>query len=127
MIFRAMVGAYPKGLPERAQDERVVFIEAANRDDVRARLPALAATAWRVPVESVEICNLDPEFELMASPLAEGLPPEQAIFVIGWSDGKPTFVNGQGPCGHAVFFLANELDKVMNAYLSLPRTPLAGN
>lgn len=73
------------------------------------------------------ICNLDPEFELMASPLAEGLPREHAMFVIGWGDGKPTFVNGQGPCGHAVFFLAGELDRVMSAYMSLPREAPAGN
>lgn len=26
MIFRAMISAHPKGLHERAQDERVVFI-----------------------------------------------------------------------------------------------------
>jgi hypothetical protein len=125
MIFRAMVGAYPKGLPERCQDERVVFIEAANRDDARARLPVLASTAWRVPVESLEICNLEPEFELITSPLAEGLPREHAMFVIGWGDGKPTFVNGQSPCGHAVFFLAREIDRVMNAYMSLPREAAA--
>lgn len=127
MIFRAMVSAYPKGLPERAQDERVVFIEAANRNDARDRLPALAATAWCVPVESVDICNLEAEFELMASPFAEGLSREHAIFVIGWGDGKTTFVNGEGPCGHAVFFLASELDRVMNAYMSLPRKSKGSN
>lgn len=123
MIFRAMVSAYPKGLPERDQDERVVFIEAANRDDARDRLPVLSAGIWCVPVESIEIWNLEPEFELINSPIAEGLPREHAIFVIGHGDGKPTFVNGCGPCGHAVFFLAHELDRVMNAYMSLPREP----
>lgn len=121
MIFRAMVCAYPKGSPELDQDERVVFIEAVNRNDARGRLPALAAAAWRVPVESVEICNLEAEFELMVSPFSEGMPREHAMFVIGWGDGKPTFVNGESPCGHAVFFLASELDRVMNAYMSLPR------
>jgi hypothetical protein len=123
MLFRAMVGAYPKEHPERAQHEHVVFIEAANRDDARDRLPVLAATAWRVPVESLEICNLEAEFELLANPFAEGLPREHALFVIGWGNGDHIFVNGQGPCGHALFFLADELDRVMNAYLSLPREP----
>lgn len=127
MIFRAMVCAYPKGNPELDQDERVVFIEAVNRNDARDRLPALAAAAWRVPVESVDICNLDPEFELMVSPLAEGLSREHAIFVTGWEDGKPVFVNGETACGHAVFFLASELDRVMNAYISLPRKSSASN
>ncbi|CAD0264260.1 hypothetical protein DENIT_20149 [Pseudomonas veronii] len=127
MIFRAMVSAYPKELPERAQDERVVFIEAANRNDARDRLPALAAATWSVPVESVDICNFEAEFELMASPFAEGLPREHAIFVTGWGDGKTTFVNGETPCGHAVFFLAGELDRVMNAYLSLPRKSSGSN
>lgn len=124
MIFRAMVSAYPKGLPELHQDERVVFIEAVNRDDARKRLPVLAATAWRVPVESIEIVNFEPEFELASSPVAEGIPPEHAMFIIGWEAGSPTFVNGQGACGHPVFFLAGRLDQVMNAYLSLPRAPV---
>jgi len=126
MIFRAMVSAYPTGLPELHQSERIVFIEAINRDDVRKRLPLLAATTWRVPLESVEIYNLDPEFELVASPLAECLPAQQAIFVVGWDSSGPVFVNGQGACGHPIFFLASETDRVWNAYLSLPRTaPIA--
>lgn len=119
MIFRAMVSAYPKGLPERAQDERVVFLEAANRDDARDRLPALAANVWRVPVESVEVWNLVPEFELQADPGAEGLTREQALFVTGWSAGRPTFTDGR--FGHPLFFLGSELDRVMAAYLALPR------
>lgn len=121
MIFRAMVSAYPQGLPESAHDERVVFIEAANRDDVRDRLPVLVATAWSVPVNSLEIWNLEPEFELTASPFAAGIPSEHAMFVVGWGDGKPTFVNGQGPSGHPIFFLGREIDRVMNAYMSLAR------
>lgn len=121
MIFRAMVCAYPKALPESAQDERVVFIEGANRNDVRDRLPVLMATAWRVPVQSLEICNLEPEFELTSSPFATGIPSEHAMFVIAWGGGKPTFVNGLGPSGHPMFFLASEIDRVMNAYMSLPR------
>ena len=119
MIFRAMVSAYPKGLPERAQDERVIFIEAANRDDARDRLPALAANVWRVPVESIGGWNLAPEFELQADPGAEGLTREQALFVTGWSAGRPTFTDGR--FGHPLFFLGNELDRVMAAYLALPR------
>lgn len=105
----------------------MVFIEAANRDDVRDRLPVLVAKAWRVPVKSLEICNLEPEFELTASPLAGGIPSEHAMFVVGWGGGKPRFVNGQGPSGHPMFFLASEIDRVMNAYMSLPRDTLGGH
>ena len=119
MIFRAMVSAYPKGLPERAQDERVVFLEAANRDDARDRLPVLAANVWRVPVESVEVWNLAPEFELQADPCAEGLSTGQALFVTGWAAGRPTFTDGR--YGHPLFFLGSELDRVMAVYLALPR------
>lgn len=119
MIFRAMLSAYPKGLPECSQDERVVFIEAANRNDARDRLPSLAANVWQVPVESVEVWNLAPEFELQADPGAEGLSREQALFVTGWSNGRPSFVNGR--FGHPLFFLGKELDRVMAAYLALPR------
>ncbi|WP_313025567.1 hypothetical protein [Pseudomonas lopnurensis] len=119
MIFRAMVSAYPKGLPERAQDERVVFIEAANRNDARDRLPSLAANVWRVPVESVEVWNLAPEFELQADPGAEGLPREHALFVIGWGDGRPMYADGR--YGHPLFLLGGELDRVMATYLALPR------
>lgn len=128
MIFRAMVSAFPKGFPERAQDERVVFIEAANRDDARDRMPALTANVWRVPVESVEVWNLAPEFELQADPGAEGLSREQALFVIGWGSGGPTFTDGR--FGHPLFFLGSELDRVMAAYLALPRglnVPTASN
>lgn len=124
MIFRAMVCAYPKELPERAQDERVVFIEAANRDDALDRLPVLAATTWRVPVESVDIYHIEDEIELMASPFAEGLLREHAIFMIEWGHGQTTFVNGEIERGHAMFFLAGELDRVMNAYKSLPSNSL---
>ena len=120
MIFRAMVSAYPKGLPERAQDERVVFIEASNRDDARDRLPALSANVWRVPVESVEVWNLAPEFELQADPCAEGVSRERALFVTGWSNGRPSFVDGK--FGHPLFFLGHELDRVMATYLALPRS-----
>jgi hypothetical protein len=119
MIFRAMVSAYPKGLPERAQDERVVFLEAANRDDARNRLPDLAANVWRVPVESVEMWNLASEFELQADPGTVGLSREQALFVIGWAAGRPTFTDGR--YGHPLFFLGGELDRAMAAYLALPR------
>lgn len=128
MIFRAMVSAYPKGLPDRAQDERVVFLEAANRDDARDRIPALTASVWRVPVESVEVWNLSPEFELQGDPGAEGLSREQALFVIGWGNGGPTFTDGR--FGHPLFFLGSELDRVMAAYLALPRglnVPTASN
>ncbi len=53
----------------------------------------------------------------------KGAPPPRAAP----TDGMPTFVNGHGPCGHAVFFLASELDRVMNVYMSLPRETPAGN
>jgi hypothetical protein len=119
MIFRAMASAFPANQPERHQDERVVFIEAANRDDARDRLPALLTSLWRVPSSSVEIWNLEPEFELITNPTAEGLSREQALFVIGWSQGKATFVNGQ--YGHPIFLLGNELDRLMETYISLPR------
>ncbi|HHM8127004.1 TPA: hypothetical protein ACRMWJ_005764 [Pseudomonas aeruginosa] len=119
MIFRAMASAFPRGLPERAQDERVVFIEASNRDSARDRLPTLLASVWQVPLESVEIWNLYPEFQLVADPFAEGLSNEQALFVIGSYGGRPTFANGA--FGHPLFFLAGELDRVMAAYLALPR------
>jgi hypothetical protein len=119
MIFRAMVSAYPKGLPDRTQVERVVFLEAANRDDARDRIPTLTANVWRVPVESVEVWNLSPEFELHGDPSAEGLSHEQALFVIGWGNGGPTFTDGR--FGHPLFFLGSELDRVMAAYLALPR------
>lgn len=124
MIFRAMVSAYPEGLPERAQVERVVFIEAVDWDDVRDRLPGLVATVWQVPVESLDICNLASEFELSASPPSGCVAREHAIFVIGSFGSTPIYVNGRPPCNHALFFLANELDRVMNAYMSLPCEPL---
>lgn len=97
MIFRAMVSAFPRDLPERQQDETVVFIEAANRNDARDRLPELAAAVWRVPVESVEMWNLSGEFELMADPFAEDLSRDQALFLTGWGGGKHIFVDGCGP------------------------------
>lgn len=121
MIFRAMVSAFPKGLPDRAQGERVVFIEAANRNDARDRLPALAADVWRVPVESVEVWNLAPESDLLVDPFAVGVPPGHALFLTGALGVTPVFVNGCGPSGHPLFFLSSELDRVMDAYLSLPR------
>jgi len=96
-----------------------VFLEAANRDDARDRLPALTASVWRVPIDSVEVCNLEPEFELQGAPGAEGLSREQALFVTGWGGGQPTFSDGR--FGHPLFFLAGELDRVMAAYLALPR------
>jgi hypothetical protein len=121
MIFRAMVSAYPNGLPERAQAERVVFIEAVDRDDVRNRLPCLVATVWQVPVESLDICNLESEFELSEGPFSEGQRPEHALFEIGGSGSKRIYADGITLGGHPLFFLANQLDRVMNAYMSLPR------
>lgn len=121
MIFRAMVEAYPHGRPERERSERVAFIEAVNRDDAKKRLVALVSLTWQVPVESVQICNLEPEFELRGSPLAEGLPPGQAMFVIGYGPERAIFVNGAGPCGFPLFFLSSEQERVMSTFLSLPR------
>lgn len=126
MLFRAMVSAFPRDLPERHQDERVVFIEAANRNDARDRLPGLAAVVWRVPVESVEVWNFSAEFELMADPFAEDLSRDQALFLTGWGGGKHIFVDGCGPSGYPLFFLAGELDRVMNAFMALPRGEGAG-
>jgi hypothetical protein len=116
-----MVSAYPNGLPERAQAERVVFIEAVDRDDARDRLPGLVATVWRVSVESLDICNLESEFELSEGPFTEGHLPEHAMFVVGSSGPKKIYVDGITLGGHPMFFLANQLDRVMNAYMSLPR------
>lgn len=119
MIFRAMISAYPEARPERAQDERVVFIEAASRAEARVRIPALAANVWQVPVDSVEVWNLNAEFELQAESAGIELAPSQALFVTGWSNGGPSFVDGR--FGHPLFFLGRELDRLMSTYLALPR------
>jgi hypothetical protein len=123
MIFRAMVSAYPNGLPERVQAERVVLIEAVDRDDARDRLPGLLATVWQVPVKSLDICNVESEFELSVGPVPESVAPEHALFVIDGFGSNPIYVNGCLPCNHALFFLAEKLDRVMSAYMSLPQSP----
>lgn len=127
MIFRAMVSAYLHDEPDRSQDERVMFIEAVNRDDARARLPALVALLWSVPADALEIYNLESEFDLTSSPFAKGLSREHALFVIGWEGGAPTFVNGHGPSGHAIFFLARDADRLMRAYVELSAKGRAGD
>lgn len=119
MIFRAMVSAYPLGLPERTQEERVAFIEGDIREDAYRRLISLTAELWQVPEESIEVWNLNSEFELQHGAGSAELLPDQALFVTGWSYGQPTFTNGR--FGHPLFFLARELDRVMSVYLALPR------
>lgn len=112
MIFRAFA-------EHSAASERLVFIEAANRDDARVRLPMLLAVVWHVPVASIDIYNLASEFELRNDPFAERLEGDDFLFVVGWHQDGPSFWKGQH--GHPLFFLNKQLDRVMSAYLALPR------
>jgi hypothetical protein len=119
MIFRAMVCTTPPTRTELGLSERLVFIEATNHQDAQLRLPALVANVWAVPVESVELTNLTPESELQANPFAEGASPDHALFVIGWKDGRPAFPSIS--MGAPLFLLSRELDRVLAAYMTLPR------
>lgn len=58
MIFRAMCSGYSHEFPDRRQDETVVYIDAANRDEARQRLPEMLAAVWQLPAESIEVWNL---------------------------------------------------------------------
>lgn len=118
MIFRAMCSGYSHEFPDRRQDETVVYIDAANRDEARQRFPELLATVWQLPAGSIEVWNLESEFQLQADPFAAGLTPDQALFVIGGS-GKmgPSYVRAE--IGHPLFLLSKSLNRVMQAYLSL--------
>lgn len=120
MIFRAMCSGYSREFPERRQDETVVYIDAENRDEARQRFPELLAALWRIPADAVEVWNLESEFQLQGDPFAVGLPPDQALFVIG-GGGKqgPSFVRAE--IGHPLFLLSKSLNRVMQAYLSLQR------
>lgn len=112
MIFRAFA-------EHSAASERMVFIEATNRDDARERLPLLLAAVWDVPISSINIYNLVPEFELRNDTFAEHLEGDDFFFVTGWHQDGPSFWQGQH--GHPLFFLNKQLDRVMSAYLALPR------
>ncbi|HEK3608676.1 hypothetical protein PAE975_6053 (plasmid) [Pseudomonas aeruginosa] len=120
-IFRAMVSASPDGPLYRAKPLRVAFIEATDRADALARLPTLAATLWGVPVETVDVCHLASEHELALNPGVQDIHVSQILFAIGVPGESPIFINGQGHYGHPLFFLEDELDRVMDVYLQLPR------
>lgn len=120
-IFRAMVSAFPDGPLDRAKPLRVAFIEAADRADALARLPRLAATLWGQPIETVDVCDLASEHELALNPGVRDIHVAQILFAIGIPGESPTFINGQGQYGHPLFFLEDQLDRVMDVYLQLPR------
>ncbi|EPV8691081.1 hypothetical protein ACWAUP_004796 [Pseudomonas aeruginosa] len=120
-IFRAMVSASPDGPLDRSRPLRVAFIEAIDRADALARLPRLAATLWGLPVETVDVCNLASEHELALNPGVQNIHVAQILFAIGVPGESPVFINGQGHYGHPLFFLEDQLDRVMDVYLELPR------
>lgn len=115
MIFRAFA-------EHSDVSERMVFIEATNRDDARERLPLLLAAVWDVPISSIDIYNLAPEFELRNDPFADRVEGDDFFFLIGWHQDGPSFWHGQH--GHPLFFLNNQHDRVMSAYLRLSRPDL---
>ncbi|MGE8063783.1 hypothetical protein [Pseudomonas sp. NPDC089569] len=73
-----------------------------------------------VGAESINWSNLQSEEELMADPFAKDLEGDQRLFIAGWS-GKPLLENGEGASGAPIFLLSRELNRVMKAYLDLPR------
>lgn len=53
--------------------------------------------------------------------MVSAFPRDQALFLTGWGGGKHIFVDGCGPSGYPMFFLGNELKRVMDAFMALPR------
>lgn len=121
MIFRAMCSAHSREHSDRSQDERVVFVDADNRDHARQSIPQLLAAMWRVLPEEVEVWNLESEFQLQGDPYAASLTPEQALFVVGGGGGQgPSFLRKE--IGHPLFLLSRSLDRVTEAYIALQRS-----
>lgn len=121
MIFRALASAYPDNQPQKNQDERWVFFEALNRGDALDRVPGLLALLWRVSADSVNVFNLASEVELQEDPFAEGVSHDQVLFVSGWRDRKPVFINPKH--GHPLFLLTSqaEHDRLVNTFIELVR------
>lgn len=113
MLFRTVLAVVGK-------KERIAFVEAADRNDALNRLPALIALVLQVPIDNVGAWNLVSEDELVNDPFAESVQPDQALFVTGWSEGRPVFIDQS--YGHPLFLLDQDNDRVVNAYLKMLRT-----
>lgn len=118
MIFRAMITAARRGPDVPGVEERVVFVEASDRNAARNRFAVAIPAIWGVEFKDLEVANLQSQFELSCDPHAGGLPPLFELFVVGGSAAsKPSFVRAQ--IGHPLFLLEESLNQVMEAYHSL--------
>jgi hypothetical protein len=120
MIFRAMVDT-PRSGWHNSNSVCVVFVEASTRDQAASSLRQTLASLWHVEAASIDWTNLHSEFEMMADPCTADAVGDHKLFVTGGYGGKPDYANGDGVSGSPVFLLTRELNRMMNAYLTLPR------
>lgn len=114
MIFRAMVSK-PIGWHEK-NPQQVVFIEASSRDEARTSLRGTLASLWNVEPECLYWENMESEFDLFSYSTDEATVGDHRLFLTGSWQFKPIFVDGT-----PLFLLSSELDRVMRAYITLPR------
>lgn len=119
MIFRAMVDT-PDNWHERTP-QCVVFVEGANREDAAKRLRETLAPLWRVKPESLDWENMQSETDLINTPMDDGAVGDHRLFVTGAWRCKPIYLDGFSPSGTPLFLLTTQLERVMRAFLSLPR------
>ncbi|WP_454864198.1 hypothetical protein [Pseudomonas hormoni] len=124
MIYRALAVSTSPTWVDRDCVERRVFIEAENRDGARLGIREVLAKLWDVDADSIEFWNLESEFELNHGAFVENVAGDHRLFVAGWADGKPSF--DDGTYGHPLFLLSTQLDRMMSAYLTLPRNAQKG-
>lgn len=119
MIFRAFVDT-PRSGWHNSASQCVVFVEASNKQQAAENLRLLLACLWQVEAGSIDWENLQSEDDLISNPLAAEVDADHRLFVSGWHK-KPLFENGERTVGSPVFLLSTQLDRVMKAYLTLPR------
>lgn len=120
MIYRALAISTSPTWTDRDCVERRVYIEAENRDRARLAIREVLAKLWDVDADSIEFWNLESEFELTHDAFVGNVAGDHRLFVSGWADGKPSF--DDGTYGHPLFLLSTQLDRMMAAYLTLPRS-----
>ena len=117
MIYRAVAYSTSPEWVDRSTKERVVFIEAADRNEAHDHLHLVLSVLWRVAPESIDHYNLVDEPAMIAESIGGEETGDHRFFEVGMAYGRAMYTGG---LNQPLLLLHQNLDRMMSAFLTLP-------